>query len=138
MRELSHTVNTLCEELHLREESSKEEHRSLQTSISNLNHERKTLLTKISSIKSELESAPSHKYVESIKREMRILKCLEYNAEETERDPEMTGGDEVEQDFETVLVSKLKHVESELVRERNLKTEILQEIDELKHQLTEA
>jgi len=136
--ELSHTVNVLREELRLKEDASNEERRSLQLSIDRSERDRVTLESKLKGVEAELASAPSKKYMERIKRELRILKRLEYNAEDAERDPEMTGGDEDEQDFETVLVAKLKRVEAELVRERNQKAELLRECDEIKHQLAQV
>eukprot|EP00546_Thalassionema_frauenfeldii_P001088 CAMPEP_0178936370 /NCGR_PEP_ID=MMETSP0786-20121207/25141_1 /TAXON_ID=186022 /ORGANISM="Thalassionema frauenfeldii, Strain CCMP 1798" /LENGTH=757 /DNA_ID=CAMNT_0020614777 /DNA_START=1 /DNA_END=2275 /DNA_ORIENTATION=- len=135
--ELSHTVNALREELRVKDDASKEERRSLQLSIDRSERDNAALESKMTALESELASAPSKKYVERMKRELRILKRLEYNAEETERDPEMTGGDEEEQDFETVLVAKLKRVEAELVRERNHKVELLQECDGVKIQFAE-
>ena len=135
--ELSHTANALREELRLKEEASNDERRTLQASIERLEREGSTLVAQLASLQKQLSAAPSQKYVDSIKRELRILKRLEYNAEDGERDPEFTG-DEDEQDFEAVLVSKLKRVESELVRERNLKVEISRECDQLKRDLIEA
>lgn len=135
--ELSHTVNALREELRVKDDASKEECRALQLSIDRSERDNAALKSKMTALESELASAPSKKYVERMKRELRILKRLEYNAEEVERDPEMTGGDEDEQDFETVLVAKLKRVEAELVRERNHKVELLQECDGIKIQFAE-
>lgn len=135
--ELSHTANALREELRLKEEASQDERRTLQASIDRLERERSTLVAQLGSLQTQLSAAPSQKYVDSIQRELRILKRLEYNAEDGERDPEFTG-DGDEQDFEAVLVSKLKRVESELVRERNLKVEISRECDQLKRELIEA
>ena len=135
--ELSHTANALREELRLKDEASQDERRTLQASIDRLERERSTLVAQLESLQTQLSAAPSQKYVDSIQRELRVLKRLEYNAEDGERDPEFTG-DGDEQDFEAVLVSKLKRVESELVRERNLKVEISRECDQLKRELIEA
>lgn len=135
--ELSHTANALREELRLKEEASNDERRSLQAGIDRLERERINLSSQLGTLQAQLAAAPSQKYVDSIKRELRILKRLEYNAEDAERDPEFTG-EEDEQDFEAVLVSKLKRVESELVRERNHKVEISRECDQLKRDFAEA
>jgi hypothetical protein len=66
-----------------------------------------------------------------MKHELRILKRLEYNAEENnddnddidkDRDPDNTSSAlSNENDLEAVLVSKLRHAENELIMERNLK-----------------
>jgi hypothetical protein len=66
-----------------------------------------------------------------MKRELRILKRLEYNAEENnddnddidkDRDPDNTSSAlSDENDLEAVLVNKLRHAEKELIMERNLK-----------------
>ena len=135
--ELSHTANSMREELRLKEEASNEERRTMQATIDRLERDRSNLSSKFLSIETQLTAAPSQKFVDSIKRELRILKCLEYNAEDAERDPEFTG-EEDEQDFEAVLVSKLKRVESELVRERNHKVDMSRECDQLKRELAEA
>ena len=135
--ELAHTANVLREELRLKEEALQDERRTFQASIENLERERGNLSSQVGSLQTQLSAAPSQKYVDSIKRELRILKRLEYNAEDGDRDPEFTG-EEDEKDFEAILVSKLKRVESELVRERNHKVEILRESDQLKRDLLEA
>lgn len=135
--ELSHTANALREELRLKEEASNDERRAMQAGIDRLERERINLSSQLGNLQAQLAAAPSQKYVDSIKRELRILKRLEYNAEDAERDPEFTG-EEDEQDFEAVLVSKLKRVESELVRERNHKVEISRECDQLKRDFAEA
>jgi len=134
--ELAHTANSLREELRINEEGAQEEKRSLQASTDRLERDRNSLTAELSAVTTQLAAAPSQKYVDSIKRELRILKRLEYNAEDAERDPEMTG--EEDQDFESVLVSKLKRVESELVRERNQKVSLSSECDQLKRDLAEA
>jgi homeobox protein cut-like len=137
--ELSHTVNSLREEIRLKDEAAHDERRTLQASLDRSERERASLTTRLEAVEVQLASAPSQKYVDSIKRELRILKRLEYNAEDTERDPEMTGGnEEEEQDFEAVLVTKLKRVESELVRERNNKVDASRECDQLKRALAES
>eukprot|EP00540_Astrosyne_radiata_P007187 CAMPEP_0116834958 /NCGR_PEP_ID=MMETSP0418-20121206/7275_1 /TAXON_ID=1158023 /ORGANISM="Astrosyne radiata, Strain 13vi08-1A" /LENGTH=454 /DNA_ID=CAMNT_0004464565 /DNA_START=26 /DNA_END=1386 /DNA_ORIENTATION=+ len=139
--ELSHTANSLREELRLKDEALEEERSALQEKVDDLEREREMLTSSLVSMESELASAPSQAFVDSMKRELRILKRLEYNADDpdVDRDPEMTGNPEdEEQDFESVLVAKLRRVESELVRERNQKVEVSRECDQVKRQLADA
>ena len=99
------------------------------------------LASKVSSLEVRLASAPSQKLVDSMRHELRILKRLEYNADDidADRDPEMTGVHEDEmKDLESVLVAKLRRVESELVRERNQKMDLTTACDQLKRDLAEC
>lgn len=74
-----------------------------------------------------------------MKRELAILKRLEYNADEfeTDRDPEIAGGNE-EKDLESVLVAKLRRAESELVTERTSRSDLSMQVNALKLQLEET
>ena len=137
--ELSHTANSL------REEAIREEKTAMQDNIAALEQERLSLRESLADVQARLAAAPSQSSVDRMKRELRVLKRLEYNADdpETDRDPEMTGDpveneDVEEQNFESVLVSKLRRVESELVRERNEKVEISRECDSLQKRVAEA
>lgn len=139
--ELSHTANLLREELRVNQETSGQEIHMLQTSIEALKNERDLLSSNAMSLESRLAAAPTQDMVDGMKRELRILKRLEYNAHDVDadRDPEMTGfAEDEEKDFESVLVAKLRRVESELVRERNLKLDQAKECEEMKRQLSEA
>lgn len=118
-----------------------EEKTSLQAAIDALERQRVSLTSNLASVQTQLSAAPSQALVDTMRRELRILKRLEYNADdlEAERDPEMTGGfEEDEQDLESVLIAKLRRVESELVRERNLKVEISRDCESIKQQLSDA
>lgn len=138
--ELAHTVNLLREEISIKEDSTADERRSLQMRIGSLEEERKTLNSDISSLQTQLAEAPSQSLIDNMKRELRILKRLEYNADDpdhAERDPEMTGHSEnPEKDLESVLVAKLRRVESELVKERNDKFDIGEECEQLRQQVS--
>lgn len=141
--ELSHTTNTLREELRMKEVELAEEKRNSMATIESLEHERARLSSSVNSLEAKLATAPSQASVDNMKRELRILKRLEYNADDVdgERDPEMTTGgarDDEEPDLETVLVGKLRRVESELVRERNQKSDYFKECEEIKQQLSSA
>lgn len=131
----------LREELRLKEESHFEERRSYQLRIETLERETANLQSNVASLQARLSSAPSLEMVESMKRELRILKRLEYNAHDgdAERDPEMTGFHEDEsKDLESILVAKLRRAESELVNERTKKSELFEEMESLKVALEDA
>lgn len=72
-----------------------------------------------------------------MKRELRILKRLEYNAD-TDQNPEIAGNQDDVTDLESVLVSKLKKAESELVTERVSREELEKECMRLQTQLAET
>jgi homeobox protein cut-like len=139
--ELSHTVNSLREETALKDTTIADERKSLQSKIEGLEREISSLKSNLSSLETQLVAAPSPSLVESMKRVLRILKCLEYNADDPDlqdlRDPEMTGGnDGGENDLESVLVAKLRRVEAELVKERNQRTETTKDCEQLKEEVS--
>jgi homeobox protein cut-like len=121
----------------LKEESTAEERRSLQAAVDKLEHERRMLVSDVASLEARLAAAPAQSLVDNMKRELRILKRLEYNAEDADHEPEMTGVTQ-EEDLESVLIAKLRRVESELVRERNSKVEASKESIQLRNDLAEA
>jgi len=137
--ELSHTVNLLREDIVVKDETFCNERRSLQSKIDSLESEVQSTKASLSSLEDQLAEAPSQSIIDSMKRELRILKHLEYNADDpglVERDPEMTGtGEAHEKDLESVLVAKLRRVESELVKERNKKVEISKDFEQLRDQV---
>jgi homeobox protein cut-like len=135
--ELSHTVNSLREELSMKENSVSEEKQTMKLRIQVLEEEVAKLKNELSHLAMELEAAPSQSLVDSMKRELRILKRLEYNADDPdlpETNPEIAGEDQ-EKDLESVLVAKLRRVESELVKERNHVSEIRLECDSLRKEM---
>jgi homeobox protein cut-like len=121
--ELSSTISALREEMAVKDSGIDNERRTNKLRVDTLEREIRKLNTDLSEMAMQLEAAPSQSLVDSMKRELRILKRLEYNADDAdlpERDPEIAGGNEDhEKDLESVLVAKLRRVESELVRERN-------------------
>jgi homeobox protein cut-like len=137
--ELAHTVNLLREEISLKDGAIVDERRSLQNKLESLEEEVISLRSKASFLEGQLAEAPSQSLIESMKRELRILKRLEYNADDpdlVERDPEMTGGAEsLDKDLESVLVAKLRRVEAELVKERNEKTDAGMECEKLRQEV---
>eukprot|EP00980_Cylindrotheca_fusiformis_P007860 scaffold1669_cov129-Cylindrotheca_fusiformis.AAC.71 len=137
--ELAHTVNVLREEITVKDETFSDERRSLQSMIDAMGLEMDSLKSTVSELQGQLAEAPSQAIIDKMKRELRILKRLEYNADDpdlADRDPEMTGTSEGhEKDLESVLVSKLRRVESELVKERNQKAEVVTECEQLQQQV---
>eukprot|EP00934_Nitzschia_sp_Nitz4_P004615 Nitzschia sp. Nitz4//scaffold11_size288233//102401//104828//NITZ4_000760-RA/size288233-snap-gene-0.16-mRNA-1//1//CDS//3329534032//4605//frame0 len=140
--ELSHTVNTLREEAVAKDNALNDERKQLQAKLDSADRERQSLQANLASLESQLANAPSQALVESMKRELRILKRLEYNADDADfsdmRDPEMTGGNEdPEKDLESVLVAKLRRVEAELVKERNQRVDTKEQLRDLEAKLEE-
>jgi len=139
--ELSHTVNALREEIGLKDNAMLDENRGLQSKIERLEEENSKLNSELSHTMEQLDAAPSKSLVDGMKRELRILKRLEYNAEDPdmpETDPEIAGRNEDEgKDLESVLVAKLRRIETELVKERNLNIEAGKERESLKKELKE-
>ena len=109
--ELSHTVNALREEISLKDNAMVDENRTLQSRIDRLEQENTNLNSELSRTVEQLDAAPSQSLMDSMKRELRILKRLEYNAEDPDMpntDPEIAGRNEDQgKDLESVLVAKL-------------------------------
>ena len=82
--ELSHTVNSLREEIGLQDEAIVHKRRSLQAKTDAWERDQATLNSNLVSLESQLFAAPSQSSVDSMKRELRILKRLEYNADDLE------------------------------------------------------
>lgn len=139
--ELSHTVNSLREEMALKDEAAADEKRNLDARIDEQRRELSSLRSSLSLVETQLAAAPSQALVESMKRELRILKRLEYNAHDQDldiRDPEMTGSaEDQEKDLESVLVAKLRRIEADLVKERNASLELKKEMSRLEEQIAE-
>jgi homeobox protein cut-like len=133
--ELSDTCNALREELRAKEDSISEERASTKSKIEALERDRVSLTNQVTSLEIKIANAPSQDVVEKMRRELRILKRLEYNAMDIDHndrsDPETTVGD----DLESVLVAKLRKVEADLVRERREKSEGMKEREELNAEL---
>jgi len=139
--ELSHTVNALREEISVKDNTMLDENQALQLKIDGLEEETAMLNSELSHTTEQLEAAPSKSLVDSMKRELRILKRLEYNAEDPdmlESDPEISGRNEDQgKDLESVLVAKLRRIEAELVKERNQNTDLTKLQESLKEEMEE-
>jgi len=142
--EVSVTCNSLREELMVKEDSISQERRSLRTTIDALERERSSLTNQVTTLEMQVANAPSQDAVDKMRHELRILKRLEYNAVDLDHDtrdhhhPEMTPGTGMGKDgddLESVLVAKLRKVETDLVRERRERSEGVKERDELNQQL---
>ena len=142
----------LRKEIRTKDERVLEESRSTQVKIDGLEREKESLNSKISALEVQLSTMPSPAVFENMKRELRILKRLQYNASDdainddvdTDRDPEIARGsgsivgDNIdENDIEALLVNKLRRVEKELIAERNVRTELSETIDSLKETLSQ-
>lgn len=140
--ELSETAALLRDEFRAQEDATLDEKRALQSKIDAMEREKVSLKTKLTLLETQVASAPSQALVENMKRELRILKRLEYNADDVDadRDPEIAGGGlgDEEKDLETVLVGKLRRAESELVTERNTRTDLVKKVDSLERALADA
>lgn len=118
-----------------------EEKRKVQARIDALEREKSSLNANLVSLESQVSAAPSQALVDNMKRELRILKRLEYNADDvdTDLDPEIARGtDDGEKDLEAVLVAKLRRAESELVSERNSSAELMKSNNALKQSLEQV
>ena len=141
---MAHTASSLREELKLKDEAATEERRALLAKVVVLEQEIASIKASLSDLEAQLAAAPSQALLNSMKRELRILKRLEYNAHDVDapEDPEMTGagisGDDDDKDLESVLVEKLRKTESDLVKERSSKLEQSKECDKLRASLEDA
>ncbi|KAL7581260.1 hypothetical protein ACA910_006031 [Epithemia clementina (nom. ined.)] len=140
--ELSETASLLRDELRMKEEHIAKEKEASQQKIKDLKREVEKANATVESLDAQLQLAPSQAEVDSMRRELRILKRLEYNADDvdadTDRDPEITSGGPDDKDLEAVLVAKLRRAETDLVRERVAKTELVQQVDSLRADVADA
>lgn len=136
--ELTLAITTMRDEIRQKEDTTGNLQASLQNEIESLDKERTLLTRKVDELEVEISKAPSSDTVESMRRELRVLKKLEFNAVDTEREaPEMTSsniGDDIN-DLESVLINKLRKVEADLVKERREKSSQYQQCEELKEEL---
>lgn len=113
----------------------------MQSTIESLEGERGYLSNKVAQLEREIEDAPSKEMVDNMRRELRILKKLEYNAidiDNEKEEPELTSGpknNDGDDDLESVLIGKLRKAEADLVKERREKSVHLEEYQKLKEEL---
>ena len=156
--ELSETNSILRDELRTKDTTLQQRGMEYQKIIDTIRGENDELRHQLTVVEQQLSNAPSLSYVESMERELNILKQVEYNVDSSSsggRDPEMTGenptgtstsfattpnrnqavvaggGD----DLETVLIKKLRRIESELITERTKKNEYMEQITTLTNEI---
>jgi homeobox protein cut-like len=144
--ELTSSNAMLREEMRVLDGKVTEERRVAQASIMILEREKHTLLSEVAQLEAQISNSPSNEVIEKMQRELRILKRLEYNADEdltvsdeNRRDPEMTSlpANHQESDLETILVNRLRKMEADLVKERNAKVQKQEEYDMLLKRVAE-
>lgn len=139
--ELTLNVTAMREEIHSKDDTITKLQSSMQATIESLESERGYLFNKVSSLESEIANAPSKEIIDNMRHELRILKKLEYNAVDidTEKEePELTSSptkDGDGDDLESVLIGKLRKVETDLVKERREKSAHYEECEKLREQL---
>lgn len=152
INELSLSTQTLREELNKTEETFAKERLESQAKISNLEQECQELSESVSSLKVQLENMPSQAVVDSMQHELRVLKHLEFNAasdqadgygEDNSKDPEMTASTPSnnstaeETDLESILVSRLRKMEYDLLKERREKGEMEKQVESLQASISD-
>jgi len=131
VNELSYTLTTFREQLLTKEEAFNDQLILSRSKIESLQQDRIELSSEISRLKIQISNSPSPSTIETMKRELRILKRLEYNASDEkdfDANPEVTSAEADDCDLETVLVSRLRKAESDLLRERREKMDAQNEI----------
>jgi homeobox protein cut-like len=138
--ELTLSISAMRDEMKLKDETMIKLQTSMQATIESLDNERTFLAEKVRTLETEISEAPSKESINSMRRELRILKKLEYNASDPEAEKETqemiqssANGDV--NDLESVLMNKLRKVESDLVKERREKTNHLKQCEKLKQEL---
>ena len=130
--ELSLTAATLRDELKVMEDTTREERKKTQDTINRLERECHRLSHRVDTLNEELANSPSAADLEKMKHELRILKRLEYNAEDYDTDlyESMESGKDTEtiiglkstnDDIESLLVSRLQKMEADLLVEKREK-----------------
>mmetsp|Transcript_19532 Transcript_19532/g.25303 ORF Transcript_19532/g.25303 Transcript_19532/m.25303 type:complete len:749 (+) Transcript_19532:215-2461(+) len=133
IQELTLSASSLREELRLKDQSLKEVSKSSEQNAQRLNEEIEKFRVLNMNLRDQLACAPSVESVEQMKRELRILKRLEYNLADDEDDNEP----ERVEDVESILVSRLKKMEDALMREKRSVEEAEENAKKLENELKE-
>ena len=147
LTELTSAASALREEIKQKEQTIQKINTTFEQKIADLESKCEQLGSTVSSLRAELDVAPSVETVEQMRRELRILKRLEYNAEEEDEealsldnhpDPERTSTTASNQvdDVESIMMTRLKKMEASLLRERRAKEESQKTCDQLKQELS--
>jgi len=134
VNELTMTIASLTEDIRSKEEIIIELKRSWSSKLESLDTENDHLLKKVNALEIELASIPSKETIDNMRRELRVLKKLEYNVIDVEADAEpetstpFKGLNHDEADLETVLINKVRRIEAELLKEKREKSERESEI----------
>lgn len=123
--ELSHSLSALREELQGKDDNII----SLQSSLNQVQQQRDNINNQVSQLQVKLKNAPSQSLVENMKRELRVLKRLEYNADEQLDDDD---------DLQTVILARLRKMEADLLKERREKEDVENQLKEVQKQLEHA
>lgn len=114
----------------------------MQATVDSLENERAYLAQKVTDLEAEIARSPSAEMINNMRRELRILKKLEFNAVDIDPEkeaPEMTmNPHDDESNLESVLISKLRKAEADLVKERRERNSQLQKCEELKIELAKV
>jgi len=140
--ELTLTMTAMREELRTKDDTMFKLQSSMQATVESLENERGYLAKKVSSLEAEIASAPTKDMIDNMRHELRILKKLEYNAVDidTEKEePEMTSSpnDGSGDDLESVLIGKLRKIETDLVKERRESSAHYKECQNLKEKIVD-
>ena len=108
--------------------------------MESLEDERGFLTEKIKTLQTQLAETPSKEKIENMRRELRILKKLEYNAVDIDEkeEPEMTTStltDDTDE-LEAILIGKLRKIEADLLVERREKNGLSSSCKALKEKVT--
>lgn len=142
VNELTLAISAMRDEVKLKDETVEKLQSSMQATIDSLERERGFLMQKMRDLEAEIAKSPSAEMINDMRRELRILKKLEFNALDIDPEretPEMTAiPDEDVSNLESVLINKLRKAEADLVKERREKNSQLQICEELKMELMKA
>lgn len=142
VNELTSALSAMRDEMKLKDDTMDKLQTSMQATVDSLENERKYLAQKVTDLEAELARSPSAEMINNMRRELRILKKLEFNAVDIDPEkeaPEITmNPHDDESNLESVLISKLRKAEADLVKERREKNSQLQMCEELKIELAKV
>ena len=143
MAELSETATLLRQELHTQQEESRQAQRLVERQLDECQSKLQEQESQVAALQAQLAQAPHPDEIARMRKELAILKRLEFNQEhdDDEDDPSRDpyggfGGRKDDSDnLEAVLVAKLRKAENDLVEERVRRTNLVTELDEAQAQV---